>query len=271
MNFPQRLIDGYNAFADGRLAAGAGPLSRAGRSRPVAEVMVIGCCDSRVSPEVIFDARPGELFVVRNVANIVPPYAPDGQAHGVSAALEFGVAALKVKHIVVLGHAQCGGVKAYAEDAEPLSPGDFIGKWMQLMAPAAEKVGPRGAADRADYLTRLEQANVANSLDNLMTFPRLRKLIERGKRHPARRLFRRRQRRSVGAGPARAANSSRSNARAPQPRDYAALRLAWISLRLIRHSAIWMALSAAPLRRLSDTTHICRPLSTVGSVRMRLI
>ena len=74
--------------------------------------MVIGCCDSRVSPEVIFDARPGELFVVRNVANLVPPYSPDGQAHGVSAALEFGVAALKVQHIVVLGHAQCGGVKA---------------------------------------------------------------------------------------------------------------------------------------------------------------
>ena len=123
---------------------------------------------------------PGELFVVRNVANIVPPYAPDGQAHGVSAALEFGVAALKVKHIVVLGHAQCGGVKAFAEDAEPLSPGDFIGKWMRLMAPAAEKVGPRGAQSAADYLARLEQANIVNSLDNLMTFPRLRKLIERG-------------------------------------------------------------------------------------------
>ena len=109
---------------------------------------MIGCADSRVSPEVIFDARPGELFVVRNVANLVPPYAPDGQAHGVSAALEFGVAALKVQHIVVLGHAQCGGVKAFAEDAEPLSPGDFIGKWMSLMAPAMEKVGPRGELSR---------------------------------------------------------------------------------------------------------------------------
>jgi carbonic anhydrase len=143
------------------------------------EVMVIGCCDSRVSPEVIFDARPGELFVVRNVANIVPPYSPDGQAHGVSAALEFGVAALKVKHIVVLGHAQCGGVKAFVQDAEPLSPGDFIGKWMKLMAPAAAKT-PRGDLSPADYLKRLEHANIANSLDNLMTFPRLRKLIERG-------------------------------------------------------------------------------------------
>jgi carbonic anhydrase len=142
--------------------------------------MVIGCCDSRVSPEVIFDARPGELFVVRNVANIVPPYAPDGHAHGVSAALEFGVGALKVRHIVVLGHAQCGGVKAFAEDAEPLSPGDFIGNWMKLMSPAAEKLGPRGTLSRDEYLMRLEQANVVNSIDNLMTFPRLRTLIERG-------------------------------------------------------------------------------------------
>jgi carbonic anhydrase len=142
--------------------------------------MVIGCCDSRVSPEVIFDARPGELFVVRNVANIIPPYSPDGQAHGVSAALEFGVGALKVKHIVVLGHAHCGGVKSFVEDAEPLSPGDFIGKWMQLMAPAADKTGPRGNLSPTDYLMRLEQANIANSLDNLMTFPGLRKMIERG-------------------------------------------------------------------------------------------
>jgi carbonic anhydrase len=142
--------------------------------------MVIGCADSRVSPEVIFNARPGELFVVRNVANLVPPYAPDGQAHGVSAALEFGVVALKVQHIVVLGHAQCGGVKAFAEDAEPLTPGDFIGKWMSLMQPAADKVGPRGDRSIADYRVLLEQANVALSLDNLLTFPRLRRRVESG-------------------------------------------------------------------------------------------
>ncbi|MGH6664781.1 MAG: carbonic anhydrase [Pseudolabrys sp.] len=180
MNFPQRLIDGYSAFAGGRLAREQDRYRELAEGGQQPQIMVIGCCDSRVSPEVIFDANPGELFVVRNVANIVPPYAPDGQAHGVSAALEFGVAALKVKHIVVLGHAQCGGIKAFAEDAEPLSPGDFIGKWMRLMAPAAEKVGSRHAHSASDYLMRLEQANVANSLDNLMTFPRLRKLIERG-------------------------------------------------------------------------------------------
>jgi carbonic anhydrase len=181
MPFPQRLIDGYRVFLDGALRREQDRYRELAEQGQSPEIMVIGCCDSRVSPEVVFDARPGELFVVRNVANIVPPYAPDEGTHGVSAALEFGVAALKVKHIVVLGHARCGGVRAFAEDAEPLSPGDFIGQWMRLMAPAAEKVGPREALAPAEYLTRLEQANIANSLENLMTFPRLRKLIERGR------------------------------------------------------------------------------------------
>jgi carbonic anhydrase len=180
MSFPARLIDGYRKFLSGRLPEEQTRYRELAEQGQSPQIMVIGCCDSRVSPEVIFDARPGELFVVRNVANLVPPYSPDGQAHGVSAALEFGVAALKVQHIVVLGHAQCGGVRAFAEDAEPLSPGDFIGKWMSLMAPAAEKVGPRGTLSETEYLIRLEQANVTNSLDNLMTFPRLRILIERG-------------------------------------------------------------------------------------------
>jgi carbonic anhydrase len=180
MPLPPRLVEGYRAFLDGRLRREQDryrELAEAGQSP---QVMVIGCCDSRVSPEVIFDARPGELFVVRNVANIVPPYAPDGHAHGVSAALEFGIAALKIKHIVVLGHAHCGGVKAFAEKAEPLSPGDFIGNWMRLMAPAADKAGPQRDLSWTDYLSRLEQANVANSLDNLSTFPRLRESIETG-------------------------------------------------------------------------------------------
>jgi carbonic anhydrase len=180
MPFPRRLIEGYCAFREGRLPREQDryrELAEAGQSP---EVMVIGCSDSRVSPEVIFDARPGELFVVRNVANIVPPYAPDGHAHGVSAALEFGIAALMVKHIVVLGHAHCGGVKAFAEKAAPLSPGDFIGSWMRIMAPAVDKAGAPDGLSWPDYLTRLEQANISNSLDNLLTFPRLREFIERG-------------------------------------------------------------------------------------------
>jgi carbonic anhydrase len=181
MKFPQRLIDGYNAFASGRLPREQDRYRELAERGQSPQIMVIGCCDSRVSPEVIFDASPGELFVVRNVANLIPPYSPDGAYHGVSAALEFGVGALRVKHIVVLGHAHCGGVRAFAEEHAPLSPGDFIGKWMSLIAPAAEKLGGRAEVPLAEYLTRLEQASVANSLDNLMTFPRLAKLIEKGK------------------------------------------------------------------------------------------
>src|SRR5215831_2097063 len=134
-SFPQRLIDGYSAFAGGRLQGEQHRYRELAERGQKPEIMVIGCCDSRVSPEVIFDAGPGELFVVRNVANLVPVYAPDSGTHGVSAALEYAVGALRVKHIVVLGHAGCGGVRAYAGNSPPLSPGDFIGKWMSLIAP----------------------------------------------------------------------------------------------------------------------------------------
>jgi carbonic anhydrase len=180
MNFPERLITGYRPFLDGRLSTEQARYRDLAEHGQSPEVMVVGCCDSRVSPEVIFDARPGELFVVRNVANLIPPYETGGSYHGVSAALEFAVGVLRVKHIVVLGHAQCGGVRAFVEDNEPVSPGDFIGRWMSLITPAAERIGPRGETSLAEYVTRLEQASVAHSLDNLLTFPRLRKLIERG-------------------------------------------------------------------------------------------
>ena len=177
--FPERLTQGYRAFLGDRFQR------EQSRYRALADVqspqiMVIGCCDSRVSPEVIFDASPGELFVVRNVANLVPPYETGGEYHGTSAALEFAVQALKVKHIVVLGHARCGGIRAFADDSAPLSPGDFIGRWMSLVAPAAERLGsPEG--DLADYVARLELAAIENSLVNLMTFPCIRILVERGK------------------------------------------------------------------------------------------
>src|ERR687894_668591 len=178
--FPTRLTEGYRAFLDGRFPSEKSRFEALAEKGQSPEVMVIGCCDSRVSPEVIFDASPGELFVVRNVANLVPPYETGGDYHGTSAALEFAVQALRVKHIVVLGHARCGGVRAFADETAPLSPGDFIGRWMTLIAPAAERVGPRGA-DLDAYLPRLELAAIENSLKNLMTFPCVRILVERGK------------------------------------------------------------------------------------------
>jgi len=181
MSFPQRLLQGYSDFLGSRLPEEQNRFRALSESGQSPEIMVIGCCDSRVSPEVIFDARPGELFVVRNVANLVPPYTPDGAQRAVSAALEFAVQALKVKHIVVLGHAQCGGIRAYAEENAPLSPGDFIGHWMELIAPAAKVVGPRGDLPMAEYLSRLEHAAVLATLDNLMTFPCVNILVGRGK------------------------------------------------------------------------------------------
>jgi carbonic anhydrase len=178
--FPSRLTEGYRAFLDERFAREKTRYEALAEQGQSPEVMVISCCDSRVSPEVIFDASPGELFVVRNVANLVPPYETGGEYHGTSAALEFAVQALRVKHIVVLGHARCGGVRAFADDTAPLSPGDFIGRWMTLIAPAAERLGPRqGSLD--DYVAKLELAAIENSLRNLMTFPCVRILVERGK------------------------------------------------------------------------------------------
>ena len=180
MDFPQQLVDGYRAFLISRLRHEQERYRGLAESGQSPQIMVIGCCDSRVSPEVIFDAGPGELFVVRNIANLVPPYTPDGAQRAVSAALEFAVQALKVKHIVVLGHAQCGGIRAFAEEAGPLSPGDFIGHWMALIAPAAKQAGPRGDRPLDNYLTQLEQISAVKTLDNLLTFPWVKKRVEDG-------------------------------------------------------------------------------------------
>jgi carbonic anhydrase len=179
--FPERLTRGYRSFITGRFTderSRYASLAEAGQ-RP--EIMVFGCVDSRVSPEVIFDAAPGEMLVMRNVSNIVPPCETDRDTqHGTSAALEFGVQALGVRHIVVLGHAGCGGIRAFAREAAPLSSSDFIGHWMAQIAPAAQGLGPRPADDDGPYLRRLEFASVELSLRNLMTFPWVRARVERG-------------------------------------------------------------------------------------------
>jgi len=173
-NLPQRLSDGYRAFRSGRLPTEQSRYRELAERGQAPETMVVGCCDSRVSPEVIFDAGPGELFVVRNVANLVPPYSPDGLYHGVSAALEYGVTVLRVKHLVVLGHARCGGIQAYASNGPT---GDFIGKWISLLAPAAASV--EAHKQDGDYLRRLEQTSLQRSLENLTTFPFIRGACDR--------------------------------------------------------------------------------------------
>jgi carbonic anhydrase len=182
--FPERLTKGYRAFLDGRFVVERGRYKTLAGLGQAPTIMVIGCVDSRVSPEVIFDAAPGEILVARNVANLVPRYEspteedPSHQ-HGTSAALEFAVRALKVRDIVVLGHALCGGIKAFASDEAPLTTSDFIGRWMSQIAPAAETVtAPR--EDGENYIRQLELASVELSLRNLMTFPFVKAAVEDG-------------------------------------------------------------------------------------------
>ena len=176
MSFPQRLRDGYRAFRSGRLSTEQSRYRELAETGQSPETMIIGCCDSRVAPEVIFDVGPGELFVVRNVANLVPPYSPDTNHHGVSAAVEYAVRVLKVRNIVVLGHARCGGIQAFADNAPP---GDFIGRWISMIGPAARDIGPREESPD-NYLTRLEQASLIRSMINLLTFPYIRAACDNG-------------------------------------------------------------------------------------------
>jgi carbonic anhydrase len=143
--------------------------------------LVIACSDSRVSPEVIFDVAPGEIFVVRNVSNLVPPYAPDTGNHGTSAALEFGVTALKVRTIVIVGHSQCGGIRALMTGPSG-SHGDFIESWMSIAHPARQRVcdAPDAPGDFDAMCYQCEHESIRVSLANLLTFPWIKSRVDDG-------------------------------------------------------------------------------------------
>lgn len=149
------------------------------------KVMIVACCDSRVDPTAIFSARPGELFIVRNVANLVPPYGPHGEHHGTSAALEFAVTGLEVEHVLVMGHAFCGGVKAFLDGLYGAEAGPdraFIAKWMSLLRPAMGHLPPtEELRDPAARQRALERASVVNSLANLETFPFVKDRVAQGR------------------------------------------------------------------------------------------
>ena len=170
--FPEPLLRGYRSFRDDRYAREQDRYRSLAEQGQAPETMVIACCDSRAAPETIFNAAPGELFVVRNVANLVPPCEPGDICHSTSAALEFAVQSLKVQHIVVLGHGRCGGIRAALHPAaEPLSPDDFIGRWMNRLGPAAEAVVSSPELTEEERQTALERASISQSIANLRTFP----------------------------------------------------------------------------------------------------
>ena len=180
--FPDRLLTGYRNFMSGRFTEQQKRYRALAETGQKPQTLVIACCDSRAAPETIFDSGPGELFVVRNVAYLVPPYEPDGQFHATSAALEFAVQSLKVSDIVVMGHGRCGGIKAALDpDSEPLSPGDFIGKWMGMLKPVAEQIQNTALLTTAERQRALERVSIRNSIANLRTFPCVRILEEKGR------------------------------------------------------------------------------------------
>lgn len=179
--FPKDLLDGYRIFMGGRFSHESQRYKDLAEQGQEPHTLVIACCDSRVAPETIFNCGPGELFVVRNVANLVPFYAPDGKNHATSAAIEFAVQSLKVRQIVVMGHGRCGGVKAVlAQDMEPLEAGDFIGQWMDMLKPAADNVRQSELMTDAERQTALERISVRNSIENLRSFPYVKALEDQG-------------------------------------------------------------------------------------------
>ncbi|MBB06247.1 MAG: carbonic anhydrase [Pseudooceanicola sp.] len=146
--------------------------------------MIISCCDSRVHVTAIFGADQGEFFIHRNIANLVPPYEPDGQQHGTSAAIEYAVTALKVAHIVIVGHSSCGGVRGchdmcsgHAPELEEKS--SFVGRWMDLLRPGYERV--KDIADEDERVRALEKQAILISMENLMTFPFVKDAVEANK------------------------------------------------------------------------------------------
>lgn len=137
--------------------------------------MVIACSDSRTDPAIVFDAAPGDLFVVRNIANLVPPYTNDTAQHGVSSALEFGVRVLGVRHIIVLGHAQCAGIRALITG----SSGEFVSRWMEIAEPARQHVMTTMPRETTDTHARAcEKEAIVVSLANLESFPWIRDRVE---------------------------------------------------------------------------------------------
>lgn len=180
-SFPTSLLNGYSKFRSGNFLIEKQRYEVLAEKGQKPKTMVIACCDSRSAPETIFNAHPGEMFVVRNVANLMPPYGPDDGFHSTSAALEFAVQSLKVENIIVMGHGRCGGIAAALDlNLEPLSPGDFIGKWLDLLRPTAEAIGKNTLMTESERQTALEHVSIRNSIENIRTFPYISALEEKG-------------------------------------------------------------------------------------------
>lgn len=177
----KKLLAGFRQFRERYFEPENSVYRKLAREGQSPKTLVIGCSDSRVDPTLLSAASPGELFVVRNVANLVPPYEKGGGLHGVSAAIEFAVVNLKVENIVVLGHRQCGGIRALVE-IDDSTPRNFVTEWVKIAMPARKKIfstHPHATGDSLTTLCELESIKV--SLINLQTFPFVQSAIAQGR------------------------------------------------------------------------------------------
>jgi carbonic anhydrase len=180
---PDYLVNRYHGWKATRYAENRSWYQKLASEGQHPRAMVISCCDSRVHVTSIFGADPGEFFLHRNIANLVPPYAPDGNQHGTSAAIEYAVTALKVPHLVVIGHSSCGGVKGCYDMCEGHAPAleettSFVGRWMDLLRPGYARL-PEGTDE--ERVAALEKQGVLISLENLLTFPYVKEAVEEGR------------------------------------------------------------------------------------------
>lgn len=167
----EKLLKGNERFRNGYFQRNREQLEKLAQQQ-APDVAMVSCCDSRVDTGILFDAEPGEIFVIRNVANLVPPFELQGDYHGTSAALEFAVTCLEVKEIMVLGHANCGGIRALMENDGNIKKDGFIDRWMQIAAPAKKEILARkDLGTFEEKVDACEKTAIHYSLRNLLTHP----------------------------------------------------------------------------------------------------
>jgi len=176
----EQLIEGYRRFRGGYYEDNRERLSELTRIGQSPKIAVVACCDSRVDPAVITDSTPGDLFVVRNVANLIPPCEGKGTWHGTSAALQFAVSCLEVEHVIVLGHARCGGIRSLMEGQGEKQEDNFIADWMSIADQARQHALARTDLETFDQRTHAcELSSIQISLTNLLTFPWIKERVEK--------------------------------------------------------------------------------------------
>ncbi|MBS1371985.1 MAG: carbonic anhydrase [Lentisphaeria bacterium] len=175
-----KLIEGFRNFHNNWFA-GDSELFEKLRHGQHPRVCVLSCSDSRVDPAILLESDPGDLFVIRNVANLVPPYEPDARHHGVSAALEYAVSELNIGHLILLGHSDCGGIKALMQRTPEHPAGQFLDPWLNLAEPAKQAVNASMTeSPEATRCRACEEASLVLGLENLLTFPWIRSRTDTG-------------------------------------------------------------------------------------------